>query len=170
MQTRFARGRPAFRKALSIALIAWLSGAALTCDPSTAPKYQALVQIVSVKAAPQNVDCSRVTQYPIPVQFDIHLINTTSNDVTVTNVSSSGIIATSTDSSRVGRQVNMFDKLQFTPATLVAKTGDLTMSAWMTGQCTQPPTLTMRVTMTVYITTTAGQYATPPVDITIINH
>jgi hypothetical protein len=166
------------RKSITTLTIAVLAGGPLAClgsgvgdDPIGS---QQVVQIVSVNNDPATPECATDSQTGEPgqpsvdVEFTIHMVNTTTDAVTVTRIGSVGKIIESPISSEIGRDALLFESLPFspTPTVLRARDGDVNIHVTMTLPCTVNPTPAVlafrRFELSLRVTTTKGQYVTLP--------
>lgn len=148
---------------------------ALSCSDS-AGSSAGVVQIVSATVAPLVAPCSGPhagIEQTYTLTFHVHMVNTTSEDVDVTGVSSTGIVVRATVEEDVGKSMNTFASLPYTPAgaRLVAKSGDRNLAVTLFAGCGNNPIpggIAFRdVYTTLRVTTTAGQFATPVMDVKI---
>jgi hypothetical protein len=161
--------------------IALLAGAAIATAASCSdgiptngkPPSQKVVQIAAVTVDSLTINCTDPQggfEQIYHLNFGVEMINTTDDDVTVTDVSSTGFIAASTMSGDTGPALT-FPTLTFspTPALVRAHDGDLVVHIPMTVGCgtavvTAPFTRTLVTNLR--ITTNSGQYNTVPINIT----
>jgi hypothetical protein len=119
-----------------------------------------VVQVVSVAAAPNPVKCGSAPRF-IPVLFNVVMVNTTSSAVTLSKVGSAGI---KVDGATLGPIALQFDSLPFTPILLRANDGQATTQVSMQTPCA----VLGRIQLWLYMFTTAGQYATTPMYLTVV--
>lgn len=98
----------------------------------------------------------------------VEMVNTTSNDVTVTGISSNGQVVNATNQSDLGKAAHVFNALTWTPqpALVRAHDGDLTLRAPITVNCgtaTVTAPFSRDILTTLVVTTTVGAFASPPV-------
>lgn len=150
------------------------AGSGVADDPTGTSK---VVQIVSVSLEPQQPECTVVLDGPprdYGVVFHMHIVNTTDETMTVTNVASVGHITNATASAEIGNPAHVFGTLPFspTPTILRANDGDLIMDVTLTDACGVSPTpaqLAFReIEMSLRVTTTEGQYVTEPFRMRVI--
>ena len=142
-----------------------LSGTAAACAHATDPaNANGVVQIAEVSANPTTLNCPTA----IPIYVNVRLVNTTPESVTVTKVSSSGIIIRSSSAQLVGQSAFTIASLSFTPTVLRPHDGNATTTAILPAPCPRGVDQYGFVDayVALFVTTTTGQYATKQVSVT----
>jgi hypothetical protein len=149
-------------------LLAGITGAALLACASAndGPVGSNIVfQIADYRVTATSISCYLGHSAPDSVYFNVHLVNTTDSDVTVTKVGTSGVIVRAEQQATVGHSANSYETLPYNPqpALLVARTGDRTMTVSMPTirLCSEDaPDAWKDVYITLRVSTTAGQFNT----------
>ncbi|HKS06629.1 MAG TPA: hypothetical protein VJR92_09985 [Gemmatimonadaceae bacterium] len=153
----------------SLAAIALV--AVTACGGDSPTRSNGFVQLTQLKATPNVAYCGVMNPgLPYEVTVEVNIVNTTAADVTVMNVSSSGVIVGSAAAAELGQQAHMFATLVYEPdAPLVqARTGDVKLRIALTPICGPGPTVAPGSTRwrefntTIYVSTPNGQYAATP--------
>lgn len=119
-----------------------------------------VLQVVSVTPAPSSPSC---LQGAPEVLIKVRLVNTTSTDVTVSQVASTGVLLDGTTNNRIALQ---FDQLPFTPVLVRARDGDVATQVTLKPPCT----VLGRIQTQLFLTTEpSGIIATPFFYITVTN-
>jgi hypothetical protein len=134
------------------------------------PQPMKIVQIGTVNADNFNITCTDPQggfEQQYHVNFQVEMVNTTDDDVSVVGVSSRGNIAQSTIPGETGAPAQVFASLPFLPqpALVRAHDGDVLLNVAMTAGCgtaTITDPLTRVIVTTLLVTTNSGQYATVP--------
>ena len=121
-----------------------------------------LVQITKVQFAPPNISCG-ARSFDYVFLIDVSMVNTTSDSVTLTGVSSAGTYQGSTTGKRGLDRVS----LPFTPLFLRARDGANTTRVQIAGTC-PPPADYGTIGVTLFMTTTRGQFATAPFNLSFV--
>jgi hypothetical protein len=148
--------------------------AALACgggDGSTGT--DGVVQLVNVTTNALTIDCGRTSHVANhdSIYMYAHMVNTTASDVHIDSIGTSGFVSSASDESVVQTGALNFTSLPFSPrpATLQARTGDLTLvaSVPMNGLCAAGSVALdyKNITANLRITTDAGQYVSPAMSI-----
>lgn len=166
-------GSPGWRALRSPArVVALLACAIAACSGGGAStSNKGIVQLVSAVGAPTVTYCTTISS-PYQITYRVDMVNTTPNDVTITKVSSSGLVTQSSIASEVGMQVHMFDSLDFSPSVVTAHDQELFVTVTLNGPCTNHPPVTTDqfrdIVTTIYVTTNTGQYSVGPVSLHVI--
>ncbi|HKS05128.1 MAG TPA: hypothetical protein VJR92_02345 [Gemmatimonadaceae bacterium] len=106
-----------------------VAGVACSSDSTSA---NAVVQMTAADASPKTVRCAGGA-VPDSMVWDLHLVNTTDEDVPVVSVASAGTIIRSSNTALVGNSIAVVPDVPFTPdsAILMAKRGDREIRAML---------------------------------------
>lgn len=165
---------------------AFISAAALVatlgCGGDGPSSSAGFVQITDFTPSPQIVNCAAAFtnppfNYGAPdtVLLQVQMVNTTANDVNVTDAASFGTVMVATDPLDVGAHAGVYPSLPLTPSPtlLVARTGDATIRvAFPTKPLCQLKPLGYSgqwdVNVSARMTTPSGQYVTLPKTIRVV--
>ncbi len=155
-----------------LAVPALVCALALACGGGGPAATNGAVQIASFSTNVTNVSCHLGLSQPDSIYFNIQMVNTTANPVTITSIGTQGsIVRASPDSSIVGRVANTYASLPFTgtATTIPAHDGSITLTVSMPTAllCSVDMPLSsnnMQQWKDVYtslrVTATSGQYVT----------
>jgi hypothetical protein len=144
---------------------------AVACASDSPSGSAGFVQVTELASAPNVSQCGVLNpSLPYELTIDVGVVNTTREDVFVTNVSSTGFIVASADSAELGLATHMFGTLSYVPsgALLTARTGNVELRVTLQQPCGPGPDAGLgearwRETNTIiYVTTTAGQFTSLP--------
>lgn len=145
--------------------------AVTACSGDNPARSDGFVQLTQLKASPDVAYCGVLNpELPYEVTIEVNVVNTTAADVSVMNVSSSGVIVGSAAAAEVGQPAHMFATLVYEPdAPLVqARSGDVKLRIALTPVCGFGPSASPGITRwrefntTIYVSTPNGQYSAPP--------
>jgi hypothetical protein len=153
--------------------LAALTGYACGGGDDTGPHRTEVVQIANVGFPQPDAICTdpaEGSEISYQLEFYIEMVNTTKDSVTVTGVSSTGIVfgaSRPTDITNPATPAHVFGILPYepNPVGLRAHDGDVTLHITMRVPCgTELVTTEYSKTIltTLYVTTNRGQYATNP--------
>ncbi|HYV97172.1 MAG TPA: hypothetical protein VE967_06945 [Gemmatimonadaceae bacterium] len=93
-------------------------------------------QITDISVGPKEVHCAG-GGYGYELRFNVRLVNTTDEDVTITDVRSNGVVIRSSSSVDVGNYMHVQDSVPFVPLTVQAhdKSGTATLQVTVDGSC-----------------------------------
>lgn len=140
--------------------------AAVACGGDGSTGTDGVVQLVSITTNALTIDCGRTNHLASPdsIYVNAHMVNTAANDVHIDSIGTSGFVSAASDQSVVGPGALNLTSIPFnpTPATLQARTGDLTLvaSVPMISLCAASAVALdyKDITASLRITTDAGQY------------
>jgi hypothetical protein len=132
-----------------------------------------VVHIASVETSPETIQCRTFipgTPVPREIYFNIRMVNTRSDTVRVTRVSTTGITTNAHDPALVGQFAFVKDSLTFSPvdAILRPNDGEVTYTAILAVNCFPGGTAVpdfIDIQLTLRVRTTIGEYAAIPVTI-----
>lgn len=135
------------------------------------------MQVTGVVADPDTVSCARggpaATEATYSIMWDLEIVNTTAQDVTVNNVSSTGSVIRGTDPADLGQPAHVFGALPIAdgPVVVPAKGGHVTMEVGMTAGCgsgSVPAQYYRDIETTLRVTTSSGQLSATPTTIHVV--
>jgi hypothetical protein len=131
-------------------------------------------QIGETSISPTTVTCGSQPADTWTALFHLELINTTRDAITVSNVSSNGVIVNATLPEELGRAALIFNNLPYTPegAVVRARDGNIAIVVTIKAACgphPAPNTVVFRdVLTTIRVTTSSGQYVSPERNLRIL--